>query len=157
MAGNFSTAFANDVCDMVTGRTPSGGLNPAGSGSGCFGGALYIALTSDNPVAGDAQMSNVTELSGNGYSRIQLTSTIFSSAATSGAIGNQTTGISWTASGGTLGGASVQGWVITDGGTAGNGSDNIIMWCDDPAGIQVSDGETLTFAANALTIDVYNP
>ena len=152
MAGNISAAFGNDLCDMITGRTPAGGLANATT---CFGGALYIALTSDDPVGTDSTMSDVTELSGNGYDRIPLTSTIFSSAASSGAIQNQTTGISWTASGGTLGGAAVQGWVITDGASAG-GDDNIIMWCNDPAGITVASGETLTFAASGLTIDVYN-
>ena len=153
MSGNLSTAFANDVCDMLTGRTPAGGL---GNATACFGGSLYIALTSDNPVDGDSTIADVTELSGNGYSRIALTSTIFSTGAASGAISNVTTGISWTASGGTLGGAAVQGWVITDGATAGVTTDNIVAWCDDPAGITVADGETLTFAASGLTIDVHN-
>lgn len=154
MAGNFSTAFANDIVDMLTGRTPSGAMNPQNTGTGALGSATYIALFSDNLTQADAVVgTGNTELSGNGYSRIQLTSTIFSSAASSGSIANVTTGISWTASGGTLGGAAVESWAIVDG---SSGASNILMWCDDPSAITVASGETLTFAGGALVLDVYN-
>lgn len=142
MAGSKTNEFENDVLDWIVGRTPSGH-----AALGAPGTAHYLALFTTTLTDSVATAGAATEVSGNGYARVQVSATNFATAAASGQIQN-TAEISFpAASGGNWG--TIESWAIVEGNTGG--TNPILVWCDDPS-TPVNDGDTLKFAVAAITI-----
>jgi len=103
--------------------------------------AVYLSLHTANP---DEDGSGA-ELSGNGYSRQAITFGAHSNGACS-----NTSVEEFTASGGAFG--AVTHFGIWDGATAGGSPDNLLYYGALTNPKTIADGDTLRFAAGAITI-----
>jgi hypothetical protein len=108
---------------------------------------LKLALTNVAPVAGNTQLSNITEI---GYTNCSSrVPTVSSSSQTAGVYTLVLADLILTASGGTVGPFR---YVVVYNDTATN--DELIAWYDYGSSITLADGETLTvdFGANLFSL-----
>jgi hypothetical protein len=133
MAGSLASTVRNALVGLFAGSvayTP-----PA---------TVYVALSTANASSG------VTEVTGSGYARAAVANNTTNwNTAASGAVTNKTA-ITFTATGSWSSGASILSFAIYDASTAGN-----LLGQGDLNNAQVmNNGDTLTFAAGALSISI---
>ena len=108
---------------------------------------LKVALTNTLPVAGNTQLSNITEISYTNCSSRTLTT--ISSSQTGGTYALVLQDLILTATGGSVGPFR---YIVIYNDTATN--DELICWADYGGSITLADGETLTidFGANLFSL-----
>jgi hypothetical protein len=126
--------FVADICQKVHNLSTSAD-------------SLKVALTNSAPVATNAVLSDITQISaGNGYSAGGTATTISSSAQTSGTFKMVCANVVFTASGGTIGALR---YAVLYNSTPTSPNKPLIAWWDYGSSITLNDTETFTVSFDA--------